>query len=292
MRVPMLEIVRQPAVIHPFVSRSPDPMAAARIDFYNLRQLDGNQLALRIMCFTSMRRMDAAGRPCRRYSVSSACNGMDKKLSTSESQQHAQQRSEQKSNQVSDQLRLWLQASAKKDTQAFRQLYDATSPKLLAYALRMLGKRELAEEVLQESFVNIWNSAAMYQSSLAAPMTWMTTIVRNKAFDMLRRTDHVLEMDADGFNDSGMQQIMDAMVSPDPTPGEAMQHSENATALAKCMSRLEGLHRQAIAMAFFHDLSHSEVADKMQLPLGTTKTWIRRGLERLRLCLSKPEGAQ
>ena len=156
----------------------------------------------------------------------------------------------------------------------------------------MLGKRELAEEALQESFVSIWNNAASYQSSLAAPMTWMTTIVRNKAFDILRRSEHAVEIDVDSFNDSGMQQIMDAMVSPDPTPSEAMQHSENASALAKCMSRLEALHRQAIAMAFFHDLSHSEVADKMQLPLGTTKTWIRRGLERLRLCLSTPGGAQ
>ena len=86
-----------------------------------------------------------------------------------------------------EQLKTWLVKVARKDAAAFRALYDATSPKLFGFALRILHKRELAEEVLQESFVSIWNNAATYQSSLAAPMTWMSTIVRNKAFDALRK---------------------------------------------------------------------------------------------------------
>jgi RNA polymerase sigma factor (sigma-70 family) len=185
------------------------------------------------------------------------------------------------------QLKTWLAAVARKDASAFRALYDATSAKLFGFALRILIKRELAEEVLQESFVNIWNNATSYQSSLAAPMTWMTTIVRNKAFDMLRRLDDTVEIDADTFD----KEVMDALESTTPTPIEALQMSGDAKALARCLARLEGLHRQAIALAFYHDLSHSEVAEQMKLPIGTVKTWIRRGLERLRLCLSKLEGA-
>lgn len=184
------------------------------------------------------------------------------------------------------QLKTWLAAVVHKDTQAFRCLYDATSPKLFGFALRILIKRELAEEVLQESFVNVWNNAGSYQASLAAPMTWMTTIVRNKAFDLLRKLEHPVEIDADTFD----KDVMEAMQSTDPTPIESLQLSADSKALARCLTRLEALHRQAIALAFYHDLSHSEVAEQLSLPIGTVKTWIRRGLERLRMCLQKMEG--
>ena len=185
------------------------------------------------------------------------------------------------------QLKIWLADVARKDPAAFRSLYDATSSKLFGFALRILIKRESAEEVLQESFVSIWNNAASYQASLAAPMTWMTTIVRNKAFDLLRRVDHTVEIDADTFD----KEVMDALESADPSPIAALQLTQDASALAGCLARLEGLHRQAIAMAFYHDMSHSEVAEHMKLPIGTVKTWIRRGLERLRTCLTKLEAA-
>lgn len=184
------------------------------------------------------------------------------------------------------QLKTWLAATARKDGDAFRQLYDATSSKLFGFALRILVKRELAEEVLQEIFVSIWNNAASYQAGLAAPMTWMTTIVRNKAFDTLRRIDGAVEIDADHFD----KEVMDALESVDPTPIEALQISDESKALARCFAKLESLHRQAIALAFYHDLSHSEVAEQLALPIGTVKTWVRRGLEKLRLCLTKLEG--
>ena len=185
------------------------------------------------------------------------------------------------------QLKTWLSAAAKRDGAAFRLLYDATSPKLFGFALRILNKRELAEEVLQESFVAIWNNAASYQAHLAAPMTWMATIVRNKAFDHLRRSDVSVEIDAEQFD----SEIMNALQDPQRTPIEALQMSGDAKALAWCMSALDGLHRQTVALAFYHDLSHSEVAEHMKLPVGTVKTWIRRSLEKLRTCLAKREQA-
>ncbi|MPQ57883.1 sigma-70 family RNA polymerase sigma factor [Duganella sp. FT27W] len=185
------------------------------------------------------------------------------------------------------QLRLWLEGAARRDAASFRALYDATSPKLFGFALRILNKRELAEDVLQESFVAIWNNAGNYQSHLAAPMTWMTTIVRNKAFDLLRRADHDTEIDGDPF----AAEVMAALHDPGATPIEALQLSRDAKALAYCMSALEGLHRQVVGLAFFHDLSHSEVAAQMALPIGTVKTWIRRSLEKLKACLAKGERA-
>jgi RNA polymerase sigma-70 factor (ECF subfamily) len=105
-----------------------------------------------------------------------------------------------------------------------------------------LVKRELAEEVLQESFVAIWHNAGSYQSHLAAPMTWMTTIVRNKAYDLLRRSDDAVEIDSDQFD----AEVMNALQDPAATPIEALTMSRDAKALAYCMSALEGMHRQVL----------------------------------------------
>ena len=183
------------------------------------------------------------------------------------------------------QLKIWLSAAAKKDGAAFRLLYDATSSKLFGFALRILHKQELAEEALQDGFIAIWNNASSYQAHLAAPMTWMATVVRNKAFDLLRRSNDRVEIDADQFD----SEVMNALQDPQATPIEALQMSGDARELAHCMSALEGVHRQVVALAYYHDMSHSEVAQQMSLPIGTVKTWIRRSLERLRTCLMKRE---
>ncbi|QOL51962.1 sigma-70 family RNA polymerase sigma factor [Massilia litorea] len=172
-----------------------------------------------------------------------------------------------------------MHGAAHRDRTAFRSLYDASSPKLYGLALRILGRRELAEEVLQESFVAIWHHAVDYESALSAPMTWMTTIVRNRAFDVLRRTRND---DTDTIDGAALESIADLAA----TPAERLQMSREAQALADCMATLEERHREVIGMAFFHDLSHSDVADKLTLPLGTVKTWIRRSLARLHSCLS------
>ncbi len=186
-----------------------------------------------------------------------------------------------------DQLHGLLLAAGRRDAQAFRALYDATSPKLFGFALRILHKRELAEEALQDGYVAIWHAAGTYQAALAAPMTWMTTIVRNKALDIRRRLDHPLEIDADGFD----SEVIAALAAPGPGPAETLQRSAEAQALAHCMATLERRHQQAIGLAFFHDLTHGEVAQQLSLPLGTVKTWIRRGLERLKNCLARREAS-
>ena len=178
------------------------------------------------------------------------------------------------------QLRVWLHAAARRDRTAFRALYEASSPRLYGLALRILGRRELAEEVLQESFVAIWHHAGEYESALSAPMTWMTTIVRNRAFDVLRRIRH------DGEDNPIDSRVLESLADVAATPSERLQMSSEANALAACMAALEEKHREVVGMAFFHDLSHSDVAHKLTLPLGTVKTWIRRSLARLHACLS------
>lgn len=178
------------------------------------------------------------------------------------------------------QLRAWLQGAARRDRMAFRALYDASAPRLYGLALRILGRRELAEEVLQESFVAIWHHAVDYESALSAPMTWMTAIVRNRAFDVLRRRRS--EGEDDAIDSDALASLADLAA----TPPERLQMSSDAQALADCMAALEARHREVVGMAFFHDLSYNDVANQLTLPLGTVKTWIRRSLARLHACLS------
>jgi len=186
-----------------------------------------------------------------------------------------------------DLLRRLLGAVALGDQAAFRTLYDATSAKLFGFALRILRKDELAEDAVQDGFVSIWHAAAGYQPHLAAPMTWMTTIVRNKALDILRRQDDTIELDGDRFE----ADLLAAMADPAPGPQASLEAGDAARTLAFCMDRLQGKHRQAIGMAYYHDLTYGEVAQRLELPLGTVKTWVRRGLEALKRCITNRERA-
>ena len=163
------------------------------------------------------------------------------------------------------------------DQGAYRRLYQATSPKLFAVALRMLRDQGRAEEVLQDAFVNVWNSAASYNATLSAPMTWLMTIVRNRSLDYIRRVDRdTVELDDD---------LAAVLESNAPTPLEQARRSEDAVALELCLKRLDAGQRQAIAFAYFQGLTHSELATSLQVPIGTVKTWIRRGLEKMKRCL-------
>jgi RNA polymerase sigma-70 factor (ECF subfamily) len=186
----------------------------------------------------------------------------------------------------SEQLQRLLGAVALGDQGAFRKLYDATSAKLFGFALRILRKDELAEEALQDAFVSIWHAAASYQLHLSAPLTWMATIVRNKALDIHRRQPK-------GEFELALQDYdpVEALQDTAAGPQDLAELSRDALALAGCMEKLAGRQRQAIGMAYLHDMSHKEVAAELSLPLGTVKTWIRRGLDRLRDCLTNRETA-
>jgi len=170
-----------------------------------------------------------------------------------------------------------LAACANRDRAAFGRLYEATSAKLYGVAVRILRREDWAEEVLQECYVSIWTHAPEYRSGLAAPMTWMTSIVRNRCLDWLRRPRTEVS-DGDGA-------IVDNTESDNPGPLAELERAKDAQALARCLKGLEARQRQAIALAFYDGLSHSELASHLREPLGTVKTWVRRGLQRLKDCL-------
>lgn len=110
----------------------------------------------------------------------------------------------------------------------------------------------------------------------------MMTIVRNKAIDLLRRSQHDVQVEGEDFD----VEFLSSMTSPDATPPFLLELGQEAKILSNCMLLLEAKQRQAVAMAYFHDLSHGDVAQQMALPVGTVKTWIRRSLEKLRLCMT------
>jgi RNA polymerase sigma-70 factor (ECF subfamily) len=176
-----------------------------------------------------------------------------------------------------DLLKDLLAASSNGDAQAFARLYQETSAKLFGVAIRIVRREDWAEEVVQESYVKIWNHAGDYRTQLSAPMTWMTSIVRNRCLDWLRRPNLEIPEDDD--------HQLDDRVSDIAGPLQLLQSRTEAQALAACLGRLDAKMRQAIMLAFFDGMSHSELAGHMREPLGTVKTWVRRGLERLKTCL-------
>ena len=180
-----------------------------------------------------------------------------------------------------------LKEIAKGDRQAFNALYRERHRPLLCLATGLLaGDASAAEDIVNEAFCAIWTQAGHFSGAGSAE-GWIRRIVRNKAFDVLRASDHTVEIDGNDFDAA----VLRALEDPGATPVEALQMSRDAQALALCMSELDSVHRQVVGMAFFHDLSHSELAQQLALPIGTVKTWIRRSLERLRTCLGKQERA-
>ena len=176
-----------------------------------------------------------------------------------------------------------LGRTALADQGAFADLYKLTSPHLYAVALRILREPAAAEEVLQESFVSVWHHAARYAAAKSQPQTWLTSIVRNRCLDRQRRRD--LETVTLTRNDEGETEI--DLPADGPTAVELLIAGAEAHSVRTCVDALEGGQRQAIALAFFEGLTHSELAHHLGEPLGTVKSWVRRGLERLKDCLER-----
>ena len=169
------------------------------------------------------------------------------------------------------------------DEKALRELYEMTSSKLYGVAVRVVTNRQWAEDVLQEAFINIWKIAGDYKATLSPPMAWMALVVRSRGLDFLRRraserADRMQELD---------DVISDTVAGDSPNPMDVAQASEQAKALHNCLSLLDNKQREVVSLAYMRDMSHAELAEQLKLPLGTVKTWIRRGLEQLRGCMAK-----
>lgn len=180
-----------------------------------------------------------------------------------------------------ERLRVLLERCAHKDEKAFAALYRASAPKLYQVARYVTRREDWAEEVLQESFVNVWHRAGSYDPRKGAPMTWMTVIVRNRALDWLRKP-------RDTEMSESCCEALDSLPSDEPGPDELLDRSMYASRLSIGLHGLGDQQRRAIILAYVYGLSHSEISLKLGCPLGTAKTWIRRGIEQLRVSLEAP----
>ena len=169
------------------------------------------------------------------------------------------------------------------DESALKELYEMTSSKLYGVAVRVVTNKSWAEDVLQEAFINIWRIAGDYKASLSPPMAWMCLIVRSRGLDFLRRrrsdrADAVQELD---------DVLSDTLEGDSANPMDTALAGEQAWALHQCLNQLDNKQREVVSLAYLRDLSHGELAEQLKLPLGTVKTWIRRGLNQLRGCMSR-----
>lgn len=172
-----------------------------------------------------------------------------------------------------------LRAVAAGDRAALRILFDSTSAKLMGVCLRILKDREEAEDVLQEIFVTVWHRAESFDPARASAITWLATMARNRAIDRLRsrrsRGEAAPVEEAAQLADEG------------PDGFAAAAAKEERGRLQLCMGELEGRSRSMIRAAFFEGLTYSDLSERAGVPLGTMKSWIRRGLQQLRRCLER-----
>jgi RNA polymerase sigma-70 factor, ECF subfamily len=171
-----------------------------------------------------------------------------------------------------------LQRCAAQDSVAFRALYDQTSPILFARLLRMLRRRSVAEEVLQDVYVRIWQRASQFEAGRGKPLAWMVTIARYCAIDLMRREKVSL------VTDDALDDVADENVSE---PG-AFDKPNN---FDHCIGQLNPVTQKCLTLAFVEGRSHDEIARVTANPLGSVKSWIRRGLLALKECLGSERQA-
>jgi RNA polymerase sigma-70 factor (ECF subfamily) len=163
------------------------------------------------------------------------------------------------------------------DRAALRVVYQDTSAKLFGVCLRILKDRGEAEDVLQEVFVTVWRRAASFDPGRASPITWMVAIARNRAIDRLRASAISRRMEP--------IESADAVSDPAPAAVERVELAQQHQRLSRCLEELEARQASAIREAFLDGTTYEELATRMSVPLGTMKSWIRRGLLKLRTCL-------
>lgn len=163
------------------------------------------------------------------------------------------------------------------DRAAFRRVYESTSAKLLGVCLRILADRQLAEDVLQDTYLTVWNKAGTFDPSRASPITWMVTIARNRSIDRLRS--------GAGLRRTTPVETAHEIPDSQPLASDIVEHGDEVGRLNVCLDQLEDRVRGAIRTAFLEGVTYDTLAVRENVPLGTMKSWIRRGLLRLRTCL-------
>ena len=171
-------------------------------------------------------------------------------------------------------------ATAAGDREAFRVLYDVTSGRLFGIIVRVVRRTDWAEDILQEVYVRIWRHAARYRPERGDPMPWLATIARNGAIDWRRRNAGV------GWATATEQDVENA-ASQEAGALDWTDAAEDARALRHCLDELESEPRACIVLAYTEGLTHDELASRLSRPIGTVKSWIRRGLRRLKDCLNR-----
>ena len=172
---------------------------------------------------------------------------------------------------------VWLLAAvAKGDKAAFERLYAATRAKLYGVVLRILRRTDLADEVIQEAYLKIWTSAGQFNPTLAAPITWMVAIARNRAIDMIRKKSELsIEEESDAMEV--------AAETSDPLAGREL--TEELKRLLTCMGRLDAERQRLVLLAYYSGWTREQLAAKFEKPVNTIKTWLRRSLAEIRECL-------
>ncbi len=179
-------------------------------------------------------------------------------------------------NSIEEQQAQLLSRIAAQDRSALAEFYDQTAPGLFAFALRMLGNRQDAEEVIQDVFVQVWTKARTFNPALGLAFSWVVGIARNRCIDRLRARQRRARAAAELERDVQVEEAANR------TADEKITTHDELGALRSAMGSLPADQRQAIEMAFFGGLSHQEVAQALHQPLGTIKARIRRGMLKLR----------
>jgi RNA polymerase sigma-70 factor (ECF subfamily) len=168
-----------------------------------------------------------------------------------------------------------LQRTARSDRKAFAALYQAAASKLFGVALRIVRDRGVADDVLQEAFVRIWQGAGQFDPARGRAITWMATIARNAAIDEIRRRRPAAA-------DVEIEEVADLFAYDPAGTSDALR------ALAECLGRLDPKHRECVLLAYHHGLSREELSERFDAPVGTVKVWLHRAAASLRTCLEQP----
>ena len=180
-----------------------------------------------------------------------------------------------------------MSESAKGDWNAFTRLYAMTSPQLYGLMLRMTNYAQPCEDLLQEVYITVWHRASRYDADRAQVMTWLIAITRNRTLDWLRSR-------GSGLNPRLVEQDPEALdlAAGTATPEESAAAAATETELEYCLGQLSTEQHDAIVLAFLEGHSHAELAERLRSPLGTVKSWVRRGLASLKACLQGLGGAR